>query len=107
MPLIVYWHGGGWVIADLDTYDPSARTLQAETGAVALSLDHRQAPEHRFPAAHDDAVAGYRWAVSNARGLGADPRWVAVAGKAPAATSPSTPPSRRATTACRRRGTWR
>lgn len=80
-PLIVYWHGGGWVIADLDTYDASARALQAETGAVVVSLHYRQAPEHKFPAAHEDAVAGYRWAVANARSLGADPRRVAVAGE--------------------------
>ena len=81
VPLIVYWHGGGWVIADLDTYDASARASQAETGAVVLSLHYRQALEHRFPAAHDDAVAGYRWAVSDARSLGADPRRVVVAGE--------------------------
>ena len=81
-PLIVYWHGGGWVIADLDTYDASARALQAETGAVVLSVHYRQAPEHKFPAAHEDAVAAYRWAVSNgARSLGADPNRVAVAGE--------------------------
>jgi acetyl esterase len=80
-PLIVYWHGGGWVIADLDTYDTSARALQAETGAVVLSVHYRQAPEHKFPAAHEDAVAAYRWAVSNARSLGADPSRVAVAGE--------------------------
>ena len=80
-PLIVYWHGGGWVIADLDTYDASARALQAETGAVVLSVHYRQAPEHKFPAAHEDAVAAYRWAVSNARSLGADPSRVAVAGE--------------------------
>ncbi len=113
-PLIVYWHGGGWVMADLDTYDASARALQAETGAVVLSLHYRQAPEHKFPAAHEDAVAAYRWAVGNARSLGADGRRRAPTGaaspwpgRAPAATSPSTPPSRRATRACRRRGTWR
>jgi acetyl esterase len=81
VPLIVYWHGGGWVIADLDTYDSSARALQAETGAVVLSLHYRQAPEHKFPAAHDDALAGYRWAVANARSLGADPRRIALAGE--------------------------
>jgi acetyl esterase/lipase len=80
-PLIVYWHGGGWVIADLDTYDASARALAAETGAMVLSLHYRQAPEHRFPAAHQDALAGYRWAVANARRLGADPARIAVAGE--------------------------
>ncbi|MBD0272949.1 MAG: alpha/beta hydrolase [Acetobacteraceae bacterium] len=81
VPLIVYWHGGGWVIADLDTYDASARALQAETGAVVLSLHYRQAPEHKFPAAHEDAVAAYRWAVQNARRLGADPNRLAVVGE--------------------------
>ena len=80
-PLIVYWHGGGWVIADLDTYDASARALQAETGAVVVSMHYRRAPEHKFSAAHEDAVAAYRWAVANARSLGADPRRIAVAGE--------------------------
>ena len=55
--------------------------MQTETGAIVLSVHYRQAPEHRFPAANDDAVAAYRWAVSNARSLGADPRRVAVAGE--------------------------
>jgi acetyl esterase len=57
------------------------RALQAETGAVVLSVHYRQAPEHKFLAAHEDAVAAYRWAVSNARSLGADPSRVAVAGE--------------------------
>jgi acetyl esterase/lipase len=81
LPLIVYWHGGGWVIADLDTYDASARALAEETGAIVLSAHYRQGPEHRFPAAHDDAVATYRWAAQNARRLGADPRRIAVSGE--------------------------
>ncbi|MBL6454166.1 alpha/beta hydrolase [Belnapia sp. T6] len=80
-PLIVYWHGGGWVIADLDTYDATPRALAARTGAVVLSAHYRQGPENRFPAAFDDAVAAYRWAVTNARRLGADPARVAVAGE--------------------------
>ena len=80
-PMIVYWHGGGWVIADLDTYDASARALAEETGAIVLSAHYRQGPEHRFPAAHDDAVAVYRWATQNARRLGADPNRIAVAGE--------------------------
>ncbi len=81
MPLIVYWHGGGWVIADLDTYDASARALAAESGAMVLSAHYRQAPEHRFPAAHEDAVTAWRWAAANARRLGADPARMAVAGE--------------------------
>lgn len=80
-PMIVYWHGGGWVIADLETYDASARALAEETGAVVLSAHYRQGPEHRFPAAHDDAVAVCRWATQNARRLGADPTRTAVAGE--------------------------
>lgn len=80
-PLIVYWHGGGWVIADLDTYDASARALAAETGAVVLSCHYRQAPEHKFPAAHDDALFAYSWALGHAEQLGADRRRVAVAGE--------------------------
>ncbi|MBL6077118.1 alpha/beta hydrolase [Belnapia sp. T18] len=80
-PLIVYWHGGGWVIADLDTYDATPRALAARTGAAVLSLHYRQGPENRFPAAYDDALAGYRWAVSQARRLGADPARIAVAGE--------------------------
>jgi acetyl esterase/lipase len=81
MPLIVYWHGGGWVIADLDTYDATPRALAAQTGAVVLSVHYRQAPEHMFPAAHEDAVAAYRWATQNAAQIGADPRRIAVAGE--------------------------
>lgn len=81
LPLIVYWHGGGWVIADLDTYDATPRALAAMTGAAVLSLHYRQAPENRFPAAHDDAVAAYRWALANAAQLGADARRVALVGE--------------------------
>ncbi len=81
LPLIIYWHGGGWVIADLDTYDATPRALAAMTGAAVLSLHYRQGPENRFPAAHDDAVAAYRWALANAQQLGADPNRVALAGE--------------------------
>jgi len=81
LPLIVFWHGGGWVVADIGTYEASARALAALTGAVVLSAHYRQAPEHKFPAAHEDAAATYAWAVANARSLGADPARVAVAGE--------------------------
>ena len=80
-PLIVYFHGGGWVIADLDTYDASARALAAQTGAVVLSAHYRQAPEHKFPAAHDDALFAWSWAIGHAEQMGADRNRVAVAGE--------------------------
>ncbi|MDN3566854.1 alpha/beta hydrolase [Paeniroseomonas aquatica] len=80
-PMILYFHGGGWVIADLDTYDASARALAAETGAIVVSVHYRQGPEHRFPAAHEDAVAAYQWLVANSRTLGGDPNRIAVAGE--------------------------
>ncbi len=80
-PLIVYFRGGGWVIATLDTYEASARGLAAQTGAVVISVNYRQAPEHPFPAAHEDAYAAWTWAVSNAKSLGADGTRAAVAGE--------------------------
>lgn len=80
-PLIVYYHGGGWVIADLDTYDMSARALAAKTGAVVVSAHYRQAPENKFPAAHADAWAAYQWAVTHAGRLNIDIKKIAVAGE--------------------------
>ena len=79
-PLIVYFHGGGWVIADIDTYDGGARGIARETGAVVASCEYRRAPENRFPAAHDDAVACYKWATANAASWGAGGK-VAIAGE--------------------------
>jgi acetyl esterase/lipase len=81
VPMIVYWHGGGWVIADLDTYDATPRALAAQTGALVLSCHYRQAPEHRLPAAHDDAILAYAWAAGQAERLGADRRRIALAGE--------------------------
>jgi len=78
--LVVWYHGGGWVVGDLDTHDGACRFLCASTGASVLSVDYRLAPEHRFPAAVDDAFAAFRWAAANAASLGADPARVAVAG---------------------------
>jgi len=80
-PVIVYFHGGGWVIADKDVYDAGARGLSKEAGAVVISVDYRQAPEHKFPAAWDDALAAYRWALSNAASLQGDPARIALAGE--------------------------
>jgi acetyl esterase len=79
-PLIVFFHGGGWVICDLDTHDAACRRLCLGSDAVVVSVDYRLAPEHRFPAAADDCAAAARWAVANAHALGADPRRVVLAG---------------------------
>jgi acetyl esterase/lipase len=81
MPIIVYFHGGGWVIADLDTYDASARALCNVAHAVVVSCHYRQAPEHRFPAAHQDAYAAYRHVALHARDYGGDPSRIAVVGE--------------------------
>lgn len=81
LPVIVYFHGGGWVIADRNVYDASARALARESSAVVLSVDYRRAPEFRFPAQHDDALASYRWTVANAPSIGGDPARIAVAGE--------------------------
>ncbi len=80
MPLTLYLHGGGWVIGDLDTHDGLCRFLAASAGTAVLALDYRLAPEHPFPAAVEDAWAGFAWAVANAAELGIDPERIGVAG---------------------------
>jgi acetyl esterase len=79
-PLVVFLHGGGWVLCDLDTHDIPCRNLANATGSVVVSVDYRLAPEHRFPAAIDDAYAALAWAHEHAGELGADPARLAVAG---------------------------
>jgi acetyl esterase len=79
-PLIVYFHGGGWVAGDLNTHDQPCRLLARTSGARVLSVDYRLAPEHRFPAPVDDALAAFRDAVARAEELGVDPARIAVAG---------------------------
>ncbi len=79
-PLIVYYHGGGHVICDLDTHDQPCRFLAAEVPALVLSVDYRLGPEHPFPAAVDDSLAAFEWAVAETASIGADPERVAVAG---------------------------
>ncbi len=79
-PLVVYYHGGGHVIGDLDTHDQPCRFLAREIPALVLAVDYRLAPEHRFPAAVEDSLAAFRWAHGQAADLGADPDRVAVAG---------------------------
>jgi acetyl esterase len=80
-PVLLYIHGGGWVIADLDTYDASARALTNASGAVLVSTHYRQAPEHKFPGAHDDTWAAYEWVLKNARSFNGDPTKIALAGE--------------------------
>lgn len=80
-PLLVWFHGGGWVIGSLDENDAACRTLARLTPAIVMSVDYRLAPEHRFPAAADDAFTAVRWAAEHGAALGADPRRVAVAGE--------------------------
>ena len=80
-PLVLYIHGGGWVIADLDTYDSSPRALANAAGAVVLSTDYRHAPEHKFPAAHEDVFAAYQWMLKNAGTLQGDASRAAVVGE--------------------------
>jgi len=80
-PVVVYWHGGGWVIADLDDYDSTPRAIVRAADCIVVSCHYRQAPEHKFPAAHDDAWAAYQWVVANAASLGGDPARVAVMGE--------------------------
>jgi acetyl esterase len=80
LPLLVYFHGGGFVVGSPDYTDGVTRTLALEAPAVVVSVDYRLAPEHRFPAAADDAGFAVSWCSENAEALGARPRPVAVAG---------------------------
>ena len=80
LPVTVYLHGGGFVVGGLDTHDNAVRLLAEQAGTIAVSVDYRLAPEHRFPAAVEDAFAAYAWALANAAELGGDPERVAVAG---------------------------
>ena len=81
LPVVVYYHGGGWVIADLDTYEPSARALAEKTGAVVVSVAYRQAPDVVYPAFHEDSYAAYDWVTKNAAEMGGDPNRIATAGE--------------------------
>jgi cation diffusion facilitator CzcD-associated flavoprotein CzcO/acetyl esterase/lipase len=79
-PMIAYFHGGGWVLGDLDSDDPLCRDLCSRTGATVVSVNYRHAPEARFPAAADDAFAAIGWIAANAIELGGIPGQLAVAG---------------------------
>lgn len=81
LPVVVYYHGGGFVIATVDTYDASARALANRTGAIVVAVEYRKAPENKFPAAHEDAFAAYKWVLQTAPQWGGDAGRVAVAGE--------------------------
>ena len=80
LPALVFFHGGGWVIGDLETHDVLCRQLTAASGASVISVDYRLAPEHKFPAAAEDAWAATRWIVTHAAELGLDASRLAVGG---------------------------
>ncbi|WP_224995305.1 alpha/beta hydrolase [Cesiribacter sp. SM1] len=80
-PVVVYYHGGGWVITNLDTYEASASELAEKSGAIVISVAYRQAPEHMFPTAHEDAFAAYQWARMHAAEINGNPEMVATAGE--------------------------
>ncbi|KEI43662.1 MAG: alpha/beta hydrolase [Saccharopolyspora rectivirgula] len=79
-PLLVFFHGGGWVIGDLDTHDDACRFLAKHAGIRVLSVDYRLAPEHPYPAAFEDCAAAYQFALNNAAELGTAPESIAVGG---------------------------
>ena len=80
LPALVYYHGGGWVIGNIDTHDVLCRQLCDASGCAVFSVDYRLAPEHPFPAAYDDALHAFHWVVDNAASLHIDPARVAVGG---------------------------
>ncbi len=80
-PVVVYYHGGGWVVADINIYDGAPRALSLGTNAIVVSVEYRHAPEHKFPAAHDDAWAAYKIVIENIHELNGNSNKIAVAGE--------------------------
>jgi acetyl esterase/lipase len=78
--VVVFYHGGGWALGDLDTHDPVARAHAVAAEAIVVLVDYRLAPEHPYPQGIDDSWAALRWVGEHAAELGADPARVAVAG---------------------------
>lgn len=81
LPVIVYFRGGGWVIADLDVYDATPSALAKKTGAAVVSVDYPMGPESKFPAAHDEAIEAYKYVLKNAQGWGYNPNKIALVGE--------------------------
>jgi acetyl esterase len=79
-PALVFFHGGGWVVGDLDSHDQACRALANAARAIVVAVDYRLAPEHKFPAAAEDAIAATRWVAGNAQSLGIDAGRLAVGG---------------------------
>lgn len=80
-PVVLYFHGGGWVVADINTYDATPRALALGAKAIVISADYHHAPESKFPAQHDDAWAAYTWTVENVHTMNGDANRIAVAGE--------------------------
>jgi acetyl esterase len=80
LPVLTYFHGGGWVVGDLESHDNVCRALARRTPAVVVSVDYRLAPEHKFPAAAEDCYAATRWSAEHAAALGGDPTRLSIGG---------------------------
>ena len=79
-PILVYFHGGGWVIGNLDAYDPTCRALTNAARCVVVSVEYRLAPEYKFPAAPEDCYAALQWVGANAASINGDPARIAIGG---------------------------
>lgn len=80
LPIIVFYHGGGFVLGDIDVYDPICRNLCEKTGYIVVSINYRLAPEYPFPTAPNDCLTGLGWVISNVKNLGGDAHNIFVAG---------------------------
>jgi acetyl esterase len=87
LPVALFLHGGGWSLNDLDTHDRLCRLIARRSGCLVASLDYRRAPEHRHPAALEDAHLAYRWLADNAERIEANPSGVALVGESSGATT--------------------